>query len=284
MPVTVSLFHSTGTPKSSMVNVFLPLLTFVSVLLLYAITPFSGNTNSGAEPPVLLPVGHETCLTCCNLSSPAEVCPADGALQCVPAHLCLTPMLHANENFWCPSEDHDTVCRTTGPLDAGCCTQQPPRAQPVVLSPPLHCPPPPYANTPISAFTPFLQHTASSWVNVSFSPNTVLCALDNLFHKTSHLLPCPPPTTRLPNTGRYSTTPASVKRHSFAKLPTSRFWFATYDSFIECQAHSIMSVCVFLLLMLCFRMLYLRPALFRYVLAVRRWLESILLPLFVALA
>ena len=110
------------------------------------------------------------------------------------------------------------------------------------LSPSLHCSPPPYANTPISAFTPFLQHTASSWVNASFSPNTVLCALDNLFHKTSHLLPCPPPTTRLPNTGRYSTTPASVERHSFAKLPTSRFWFATYDSFIECQAHSVPAV------------------------------------------
>ena len=253
MPVKVSSFHFTGTSKSSMVNVFLPLLTFASIPLFCAITPFNGSINSGAAQPVSLPVGSKTCFTCCHLSSLAEFFPAGGALQHISTQFCVTPTLYAKAHFWCPSEKGNAVWRSMGFESSQCCFQPCCRSQPITQSSFLHFQPSPYANTPyaISAFTPFLQHTASSWVNASFSPNTVLCALDNLF---PHRLPCPPPNTPLPNIGRYSTTPASVEHHSFAKLPTSRFWFATYDFFIECQAHSII-VCLrmfLLLLVLCF--------------------------------
>ena len=184
----LSQFHFTGTSKSSMVNVFLPLLSFASVPLFCAITPFNGSINSGAAQPVSLPVGSETYFTCCHLSILAEFFPAGGALQHISTQFCVTPTLYANALFWCPSEIGDAVWRSMGFESSQCCFQPCPRSQPITRSSFLHFQPSPYANTPyaISAFTPFLQHTASLWVNASFSPNTVLCALDNLRQHPLH--------------------------------------------------------------------------------------------------
>ena len=112
VPVTVSLFHTTGNHNSSMVDVFPPVLAPASVLLMYAITTFSGNINSRTLAPVTRPAGRVAMhadISGCNLSCLAEQFPA-GTSQQVPAHPCPTPLPYANDISWCLSRKRDAMC------------------------------------------------------------------------------------------------------------------------------------------------------------------------------
>ena len=191
-PVDVSSSHPTGNSNLSMMGeVFPPMLSLPATLLLYAIMTFSGNSSLVHASPVAQPHGCATKpgdIIHSNFVHPVEHLPA-GSSHRIPEHHCFTPTPDSNASFCWLRETRNPYYWGIGPEHAQHWFQFSQCAQPVQVSPLLHCQP--YATTPISAFTPFLQHTASSWVNAFFSPNTVLCALDNLF---PHLLPCPPPT------------------------------------------------------------------------------------------
>ena len=302
----MSSFHLTGNPKSSMVSVIQPLLTFASVLLFYAITPFNGSIISGAVPPVSWPIHREMGIACCKLSDLAEILPANGAPQhisahscltpkldtpmtflvtraegvepraepwdlarrkavfqlcpppgptsqsslppcCIPAFVCLTPMLYAIHISGGPSEQRDAVYWNMDSKPLQCYLQPCPRPQSISQSSVLRCrpSPPPYANTP-STITPFFTHTTSrsSHVDVPSSPNTIQWTSPVIHCSSLFSLPSPPPTTWIPDADKCSSAlPTPSLLSSFFSFTTFAQCLAKVcPAFIQSSAHSWLAI------------------------------------------